>query len=554
MLYKFGSICAILAAIVISLSANAGVPVGSANFLSADFDSRTPGDPLGQGGAQAGEPTDLSSLDGVIVEQTPGNNFLRVNNNSSNTFASSLRWDLLDNAEISSGQVQISFRFKPLALERYNLGVRESGGSARTFLQITFSTDGTFSASDAAGIIPLTNATYAANTELAFVIDFDMDARTSEMTVNGLPVFSGRLHGILDRGVGRVLTGYSSSNAGNSFELDDLTVNGEVPLPLVLDADFDDKTLAGPIDTGGAEVGEPATISDGLLTEIIDPTLSNPILQLQNTTAGLARAMRWQFLDDIEIDSGLVAFDVDLEFAVRDNYQVLIRESGSSGSNFATLRFFTAGNITLADSNAVAASLPALSYNAGQLYRLRMIYNIDAGTYSVLLDNTELVVDRAHGVSNGRGVGSIIFAFQSNASAAAEFSIDALQVGASDAAIIPSQLNLLVEPTSGLVNKPLLPALEVSVVNVFDQLLANSVMVEAGIENGPGGATLSGAIESTVAGTARFENLQVDVAGLYRLRARAGRATITSDVDITVEMPPNEVFEDGFEQVIPPIQ
>lgn len=547
MLFRSGFLGALfIAVLTVTTPMHAGVPVGDALVLDADFDVRMPGDALGQGGAAAGEPVDLSSLDGLIVEDTPGDNFLRVSNNSGNSNGRSLRWQLLNSAEITSGMVTISFTFTPSALERYSLGVRESGGSSRLFLALTFTSGGTFSGTDAAGVITLTNDTFAADVEMAVIMKFDMDARTSEMTVNGLPVFSGRSHGITDRGVGRILTGYASSNTGNPFDLDDFTVNGSLPLPLVLDADFDDKPIGQPIGVGGAEVGEPATISNGLVTTIIDPAVGNPILRLQNTTMGAARAMRWELLDNLEVESGLIAFDVDIEFAMRDNYQVLIREASGSGSSFATFRFFSAGNITLTDSNG-AASLPPFSYNAGQTYRLRLIYDVGAGTYSVFIDDTELVADRAHGVSTGRGLGSIIFAFQSNASAAAEFTIDALQVGAADAPIIPSQLAFLVEPTSGFVNRPLMPAVEVGVVNVFDEVIGDGTMVEVGIETGPGAAMLSGEFEPTVAGTARFDSLQVDLPGIYRLQARAGRATVDSLVNIAVMPLPDSIFRDDFE-------
>ena len=274
--------------------------------------------------------------------------------------------------------------------------------------------------------------------------------------------------------------------------------------------------------------------------------MGNRILRLQNGTAGSARAMRWDFLDSIEVESGLVAFDVDLQFATRDNYQVFIRESGTSGSSFGTLRLFTAGNIFLMDANGVA-SLPPFSYDAGQRYRLRLIYDVDAATYSALIDDTELVADRAHGVSTGRGLGAIIFDFQSNASATADFTIDALQVGAADARTIPSQLAFLVEPTSGFINRPLTPALEVGVINVFDEAIADGTMVEVGINSGPSGATLSGEIEPTVSGTARFDSLQVDLPGTYRLRARDGRASENSLVDLTVGVAPPLIFRTGFE-------
>ncbi len=167
MLFKSGLLSALFIAVVmVATLAHAG---GDAIVLDADFDARMPGDVLGVGGAAAGEPVDLSTLDGLILEDTPGDNFLRVSNNTGTSNGRSIRWQLLDSAEITSGMVTISFTFTPSALERYGLGVRESGGSSRVFLSLTFSSGGTFSGTDAAGVIPLTNNTFAADTEMAVV-------------------------------------------------------------------------------------------------------------------------------------------------------------------------------------------------------------------------------------------------------------------------------------------------------------------------------------------------------------------------------------------------
>ena len=192
---------ALIFASLLAYPAQAGVPTGNVTQLQANFDSRTPGEALGEGGPAVGEPIDLSDLDGLIVEATPGDNFLRVSNNTGSTTGRNLRWEFLNGAEITSGMVRIEFSFTPSALDRYSFGVRENGGSARTFLGVTFSTTGTLSASDAAGVITLTNATYSAGTEMAVVIEFDMDAGTSQMMINGLSLYSGRSHGIVDRGV-----------------------------------------------------------------------------------------------------------------------------------------------------------------------------------------------------------------------------------------------------------------------------------------------------------------------------------------------------------------
>lgn len=407
----------------------AGVPVGNLDVFNTDFDNKTPLSFLGTGGAQLGEPSDLSALTAQVIEGTPGENFVRVEYDPASTSGRSLRWDFLDGGEITEGIATISFQFTPSTLDRYSIGIREGGGSSRLFLALTYTTGGTISGTDAVGVIPMVNNTFAAGITQNIRMIFDIDADTSELIINGSTVFSGRLHGITDRGVGRLLTGYASSSNSTSFTLDNMSVKGPVELPLVLDANFEDKILMQTIDTGGAAVGEPATISNGLITEIIQDGMNNQALLLENSTAGSARAMRWEFIDNLEIHTGIVAIEIDIEFNELDNYQILVRENSGSSSSFTTTRFLANGNITVSDSNGTAGIVG--TYQANQRHRLRFTFDVDNETYTALLDDDILVKDRPHGVNNGNGIGSVLVAFQSTAATNAFFIIDDFQVGSS---------------------------------------------------------------------------------------------------------------------------
>jgi hypothetical protein len=529
-----------------SVPAMAGVPSVAVILLDADFNSRMPGAVLGAGGAALGEPSDLSALEGEIVESSPGENYLLVKNNTGSTSGRNLRWDLIDDAEITSGVVQFSFDFTPTALDRYSFGIRESGGSAFTFLGVTFSTSGTLSATDAAGVITVTNNTYSANVTMHVVISFDMDAGTSELNVNGNTVFSGRAHGITSRGVGRLLTGYSSGHSAQPFQVDNIRVTSIEPLPLVLDADFDTKTVGQPIGYGGAALGEPTEASPDLTTEVLDVGMGNNILRLNAPVTGSARTLRWQFLGNIEISTGIVAFDLDVGFGVLDSYQILVREVGGSASSFANLRFLPNGAVSLSDAGGNVGIAPFI-YAANQVYRVRLIYDMDNATYTAMLNDTVLVENRAHGVSTGRGIGAIATGFMSSTAFGGPMFIDALQVGASDAGNIASEIAFLVEPDSGMARIALTPALEVGALNVFDQPVGDGSIVGVEILSGPAGATLSGAIEPTAGGVARFDFLNVNLPGTYRLRALAGDIAADSTTDIVVLPNPDIVFLNGFD-------
>ncbi len=430
MLNKYRQSILLVIMTCLSTVSMAGVPVGEQVLLQADFNDRVPGSFLGEGGASQGEPTDLSFLTGEIIEDTPGENFLLVTNDTGNTTGRSLRWEFLNDAEIAAGVVTFSFQFTPSALDRYSIGVREFGGSSRTFMSLTFSDNGTIFGSDAAGVIPLVNNTYAAGVTQNVIMVFDMDAGTSDVNINGDVIVAAREHGITDRGVGRLLTGYSSSHAASSFNLDNILVTTPSPLPLVLDVDLEDKVLGDSIGTGGAEANEPVTITNGLNTEIIEFGAANQALLMQNSTSGSARTIRWEFLNNAEAKEGIVAIEIDVYFDQLDNYQFQVRQASGSSSSFSNTRFLVNGNISITDSGGSAGIVG--SYVADQLYRLRFTFDIDNGTYIVWLDNDILVENKPYGVDDGNGIGSLLTGFQSSASSSASFVIDDLQIGVSE--------------------------------------------------------------------------------------------------------------------------
>lgn len=80
----------------------AGMPV---EILNVDFNDKVPGSVLGAGGAALGEPISSFAIDTEIIETSPGENHLKVDNDLSSSGARSLTWEFLNNAEIASGLV-----------------------------------------------------------------------------------------------------------------------------------------------------------------------------------------------------------------------------------------------------------------------------------------------------------------------------------------------------------------------------------------------------------------------------------------------------------------
>ncbi|MFC3193362.1 hypothetical protein ACFODZ_03795 [Marinicella sediminis] len=411
------------------VTAHSSESVITKTILKADFNDLTPGDSLGEGGAIVGEPIDFDLLDNEVIEDMPGENYLRISNASGLTTPMNVVWQFLDDEEVTNHLLTIAFKFTPTTLDKYSFQVRENGDTNKDFLTVIYDESGTFSASDAAGNISLTNNSFTANTEQDISIEFNMESGTSHMMINGELLFTGRNHGISDRGVGSLLTGYADFNNTTPFLLDDISVIKTIPLSLVLDADLEDKPLGNALGNGGAVINEPELISDDLMTEIIEFGTDNKAVLVDNPTSGVG-VIRWEFLDNIEIQEGFISIETDLYFNQLDDYRLYIRESSTSASSFSTVRFFSNGNITLTDSTGFAGTIG--TYQAEQLHKFKTIYHLDNDSYSVWLDDELLIEDRLHGVTSGDGIGAFLMGFQPSASADASFVADDIKVGVSN--------------------------------------------------------------------------------------------------------------------------
>jgi len=512
--------------------------------LSVDFNDRTVGQPIGAGGAAAGEPTTLGSLTTLVEEVSPGENLLLVSNDLSSTSARRLRWQLASNAEITEGQARISFDFQPEALDSYSILVREANTSGSSFLTLFLLGNGNMSASDGTGAITLETSTYSA--ELIHVeLLFDLDAGTSEARFNGQVLFRDRPYGVVGDGVGALLVGYSASSNANPFRMDNLVIESRPALRTVLDANFDALAVGGPIGTGGAVNGEPFSATNGILTEIVAISGADNGVQIESPSTGSAFALVWQFLDDVEIRSGSVVIEMDVFFSVRDSYAFGLRESGSSGTTFANFRLSATGAGFIADGGGTTP-LAGFSYLANQTYELRFEFDMGNGTYDVFWDGEKVVSDREHGVVNGRGVGRLITQVSAGATTGGPMRINNLRVSATEASQISTELAILVLPISGFVDRVLMPPLEVGAINAFDEPVCDDAAVSIELAVGPA-ATLSGENALTVAGTATFGALSIDTPGNYVLRALSGDVEQAASMQTLIAPLPDAIFRDGME-------
>lgn len=201
-----------------------------------------------------------------------------------------------------------------------------------------------------------------------------------------------------------------------------------IPLTgLVLDADFDDKPLGQPIGTGGATEGEPLALGS-LTTSVVDTGGGNRALAVSNDLSSTsARRMRFGLVDDQEVTAGPLSIRFTFRAGNRDRFSVLIREALGSARNFMSMSLSESGIIAFSDAAGVAA-VNAGSYSADTDHVFELRFDMDAGTYDVLLDDAVILADRAHGIAD-RGVGALLIGYQAS-SAGSPFQLDGLQVTA----------------------------------------------------------------------------------------------------------------------------
>lgn len=517
----------LLCALPLPASAVVLPPLGA--ILDANFDDKPVGQPIGTGGAALGEPVALSNLTTTVIDTGGGNRVLQVDNDLSSTNARRLRWAFLDDQEVAEGPLIVRFTLRASLTDRFSILLREAlGGSTQNFLSVSFSANGTFGASDAAGTVPLSANTYSANVDHAFELRYDMDAGTYQILLDGTSLVSGRAHGIVDRGIGALVIGYQSSSAGSRFFLDELLVEAALPPPqldVVLDAPFDDKPLGQAIGSGGARLGEPSTIESSLTTEIVDSVPGERALRVTASPQPFTQNIRWQLLDDIEVTSGVVLYRFGFRAGALDNYAFLFRESGTSTRPFLNVELRANGEIAADDANGSLGVIG--TYSTGVTHQFGFLFDMDAGTMNIIQDNMVLVSNRAHGIAD-RGIGGLLTGFDSSATGSAGFVLESILVRASDVRGIPAAMTFLQQPSNVTAGASVDPAVDVGAVNIFDEPVPDATMVALSRVSGNSGVTLSGNHALTVAGAALFPDLSLDLAGSYVLRASAALASVDS--------------------------
>lgn len=178
-------------------------------LLDAHFDDKPVNQPIGTGGAAAGEPVWHHSQLQAIVRQDPADPANRLLELSGTALLASAiaNFHFIDAVEVNHGQllVSVELTFPTADFSRAALLLREQGGGAANFTSLYF-TPGTMAFQDGAGTAA-PGRPFTLGEPLRIDILHDLDTGRYDVLVDGVAHVQNRLHGVTGRGIGTVRLG-----------------------------------------------------------------------------------------------------------------------------------------------------------------------------------------------------------------------------------------------------------------------------------------------------------------------------------------------------------
>lgn len=376
-------------------------------LLDANFNDKPLDTQIGTGGPLLGEPVQIDiDLEAKVQAGPLTTPSLHVKRSTVGSSVFGLFFEFPDGAELQYGEARISYTVRaPAVLTQFNVGIREQGTNADTFGNLTFTFTGYMHYGDESGSV-LFFRSYTPNETLNVEYRYHLNAGTYDLLINDTPIFENRPHGVTDpaEGIGRV---FFSTNGIEAWVVDDILVTHTTPGTLLLDANFNDKPLDAPIETGGPTLGEPIDLSAGLNAIVRAAPFASPSLHLSQASGGSTRSARFEFLGGEEVKRG----QARIGFTIRtppmlDSFQVRLRESTSSSATFGGVTFTAAGELKTNDSPSATT---IGTYLPNQTLHFELVHQLVAGTYDMYIDGALVLDDRVHSVTSpDKGIGAVL--------------------------------------------------------------------------------------------------------------------------------------------------
>lgn len=200
-------------------------------LLDADFQDQPVDQPIGVGGAAAGQPVLVSSLLSAVVRDAPmASRSLELAWAGASSSASFVRFELPGGTEVVDGELLVEFELLPQTATTHLVGIREAGTSFRTFGDLRLHSNGLMQVSDGAGFVLVPDG-WSAGTTLRFWFLYDMDARVWSFGLDGKAIVVDRpLSPPADgRGIGAVLFGLDfGSPPASCLSIDNIRIGRPV--------------------------------------------------------------------------------------------------------------------------------------------------------------------------------------------------------------------------------------------------------------------------------------------------------------------------------------
>lgn len=164
-----------------------------------------------------------------------------------------------------------------------------------------------------------------------------------------------------------------------------------------MEINFDDKEIDQPIGTGGGTMDEPDWVDLEIEAIVRATPFPSRSLEVHNVDYQNTRNLGFM-LPGLYVSSGLAVIIMDLWF----------EEEGSGGApwidiykstwnSLAKLTFEPSGNIRITDPNG---AIDGPVFPKGRALHILAAFDMDAGTYSVWINEAPVVADRLHGLAD----------------------------------------------------------------------------------------------------------------------------------------------------------
>ena len=178
-------------------------------LLNATFNSETVGAAPGTGGAAVGEPiSNDSAIIGLAPFPTPN---LRIRDTDT-FFAQTAVFGFLNNEEVTTGTVQIRAQVLFTGTSQPEIGLREQGGSAQTFLDLYSSDNGPYLGAYTGNTFHNGLGQFTPNVIVPLQVDASADQKLISVRLNDVALLDRVSIDITTmRGIGTILIGVSNT-------------------------------------------------------------------------------------------------------------------------------------------------------------------------------------------------------------------------------------------------------------------------------------------------------------------------------------------------------